>query len=347
MPGSIRVAMPREPDFLRSTVVEGRRVQVGIAEDADRGLVVGLVVRAEKDAFINGTPAVIGYLGGWRVRPASGSFAVLRRGCDFVRGCHEAGRARLYLQTIVAGNDKAASLLRSGRLGLPTVKDFGRLRTFLLRPSAENRLSAPPDTVIRRGRDGDLGPVLEFLNSRHGSRRQFFPVYREADFKMTSGLLRGLATQDLFLAWKGSDLVGTLGLWDQSAYKQNRVVGYGPWTARLRPLLNAYSRLRSRPTLPSAGSDVKHLSLAVACVAGEDAGIFAGLLKTALRAARERPGFEYVAALFHERDPLGAVLRKLPGITYSSTLYVGHYADGEAALAALDGRIPYIELGSL
>ena len=112
LPGDIRVAMPREPDFFASTAVEGREVQVVLAQDRRREEVIGLCLRAEKECYVNGTPSPLGYLGGLRLSPTPESIAVIRRGAAHIRGFHEAGRARLYLQCVTDGNARADGLLR-------------------------------------------------------------------------------------------------------------------------------------------------------------------------------------------------------------------------------------------
>jgi hypothetical protein len=49
----------------------------------------------------------------------------------------------------------------------------------------------------------------------------------------------------------------------------------------------------------------------------------------------------------HEADPLLAVARPHRAVWYTTNLYLVCWEDGEPLRASLDGRPPYLELGSL
>jgi hypothetical protein len=49
----------------------------------------------------------------------------------------------------------------------------------------------------------------------------------------------------------------------------------------------------------------------------------------------------------HERDPLLPALRRYRHFSYFSRLYVVCWPDGENDFRKLNGRVPYVELGSL
>lgn len=353
--------LARDPDFFAGTAVEGRRVQVGVAETSgsapaggtagsgDPQAIAGLVVRAEKEAYLNGFPKPLGYLGGWRLGEGARGLAALRAGAALVRRWHAEGAARLYLLGTAGDAARSAALLAAGRLGLPVPRDFGGLTTFLLRPAAADRLPAPADLAVSPARASDLPAVAALL--AQGSARQFFPAYALEDLRGETGLLRGLAPGDILLARRprcGNALAGCLALWDQSAFRQQVVAGYRPWLARLRPAVNLWHRARALPLLPPAGGTVPLVNLSLVCVPGEDPGVFSALLRAALRSLRGGPS--HAAALLHERDPFQAVLRRLPAYAWRSRLHVAWFPDdgaGAAACAALDGRVPYLELGSL
>lgn len=374
LPGDVRVILARDPDFFAGTAVEGRRVQVGVAEVAEvtkdaevagatgaakaegsarsgadaPARLAGLVVRAEKDAYLNGVRTPLGYLGGWRLGSGARGLAALRAGAALVRRWHAEGAARLYLLGTAGDAARSASLLASGRLGLPVPRDFGGLTTYLLRPAAGDRLRALPDLAVTPARESDLPEVAALL--ARGSARQFFPAYTLEDLRGETGLLRGLAPGDILLARRGDSLAGCLALWDQSAFRQQVVAGYRPWLARLRPAVNLWHRARSLPLLPPAGGTVPLVHLSLVCIPGEDADVFAALLKAALRSLRGGPS--HAAVLLHDRDPFRAVLRGLPAYAWRSRLHVACYPDaddgaGAAACAELDDRVPYLEPGSL
>jgi hypothetical protein len=51
--------------------------------------------------------------------------------------------------------------------------------------------------------------------------------------------------------------------------------------------------------------------------------------------------------LLQGADPLLSALRAYRATRYVTLLYLVCWADGEALRARLDGRVPYLELGSL
>jgi hypothetical protein len=196
---------------------------------------------------------------------------------------------------------------------------------------------------IRTAAAADLPAVLAFLEE-FGPKRQFFPRYGPEDFFTPDGALRDLRPADLFLAWRGGKLVGTLGAWDQRAFRQTQVFGYGGWLRWLRPAYNGWARLCGRPALPRPGELLRSVSAALPVIAADDARVFAALLQ----AARHRPaGGDYLLVGLHEADPLLGVLRPWRPTWYTTWLYHVCWPDGEAMRARLDGRVPYLELGSL
>ncbi|MBW8887696.1 MAG: hypothetical protein JF616_08060 [Fibrobacteres bacterium] len=342
MPGDIRMAFTREPSFFASLEVEGKAGRAAVAEALD-GAIRGLIVRNEKEAWVNGNPMPLGYLSGLRVEPIPDRVVVLRRGADFIRRCHGEGRARIYLQTVTEGNRKAAALLSAGRLGMPRLKDLGGLHTFLLSPSVSRKLPNLLGYEVRAASRNDIPEVIAFLGGE--GARQFFPCYRPEDFGPRGGLLKGLSAGDVLLLTRDGRLAGTLGLWDQEPCKQSFIAGYGPALNRMRPFYNLLARFRSRPGLPAAGATVRHLKAALLRIEGDDAGAFAVLLKHALWKARERS--LPLAIMVHERDPFLPVLRALPSVAYASRLFAAYFEDGRELAESLDGLVPYVELGAL
>jgi hypothetical protein len=185
---------------------------------------------------------------------------------------------------------------------------------------------------------------VEFLNTV-GPRRQFFPRYEPEDFFRTEGALRDLRPEDLLLAFRGGRLEGTLAAWDQHAFRQTIVLGYEAPLRWLRPVYNGWARFRNLPGLPAPGQAFAHLTAALPVVVNDDPAIFASLLEAQL--ARPRPGRDYLLLGFHEADPLLQVARTYRATWYETRLYVACWEDGEGLHAELDGRPPYLELGSL
>jgi hypothetical protein len=183
--------------------------------------------------------------------------------------------------------------------------------------------------------------IVAFLQA-NGPARQFFPCYIEGDFLGAHGALKGLRLDDLLLAYRGDRLVGTLGAWDQSGFRQAVVEGYRGLLRWARPLYNGWALVRGRPALPETGAVLRNRFAAIPIVEGADADV----LEALIRAARSGVA-DYLLLGLHERDPLLRVARRHAAAEYRTHLFIACWEDGEAYRRALDGRVPYLELGSL
>jgi hypothetical protein len=366
--GHISVSFRREPSFLEAAAVHGPFHQTVVCRDTLSGALVGAGVRSVREMFVNGRPRPIGYLSGLRVRPEFRNLGLVARGYRFFHELHADGRAPLYLTTIAEGNRVAQSVLTSARAGLPPYHDAGRYFTFVLSPRRSRNGTAlecgasaplsfsftlPRPKVIRvlavsgkgkavlKPRTPKLPALLDFWNT-HGRQRQFFPSLSAADFEWGGATFRGLQAEDVLTAERGGRIVATLGVWDQTAFRQNVVERYSRPLAWLRPVYNAWAALRGGVALPAVGMPFRHRVAALPVVADDDPAVFAALLET----ARRRIGTHLLVGL-HERDPLAAVARAQAMTVYVTRLYHVGWDDGEALRTALDDRPPYLELGTL
>lgn len=196
----------------------------------------------------------------------------------------------------------------------------------------------------KRENSSGLGEVITFLR-QHGATKQFFPAYTEADFG-DSPLTRGFNLEDFFLARRQGNLVGVIGLWDQSAYKQSVVQAYSGALGRLRPLYNLALRLIGAQPLPSPGEQIRFAYASFICTANNDPDIFDLLLRYVYNLAVER-GYAYLMVGLTEDDPLLVVARRYLHLPYRSQLYTVCW-DGENSWPGkLDHRIPYVEIAAL
>jgi hypothetical protein len=198
---------------------------------------------------------------------------------------------------------------------------------------------------VRAATKDDIHDVLKFLETV-GAARQFFPCYSADDFFDKRGALRDLAPADLWLAFRGGRLVGTLGGWDQHAFKQSVVERYGAGLRWSRPLYNAWARLRGLPNLPRPGTSFRYLTAALPVVLDDDPVMFSALLESLLAQAATGPcGFLVIG--LHESDPLLPLVQPFQLGCYLTRTYLVCWDEGEPQLAQLDGRPRYLELGSL
>ncbi len=93
--GWIRLALAREPDAFAAAAVMGRAHAYVIARSRQSGEAVGVCEWSVRDAFVDGVPRPLAYLGALRVAPAHRHrIRVLRGGFEVVRQLLHAGSGR-------------------------------------------------------------------------------------------------------------------------------------------------------------------------------------------------------------------------------------------------------------
>jgi hypothetical protein len=337
IPGPISVTFEREPSFFDSCRIRGDFVQVGVGRDRRTGKIVGLGTRSIASAFVNGNPTPVGNLSDLRLEPEYRGGTLIARGYRFLKYLHEDGRTKLYTTMIFAGNHAALKTIASGRAGLPRYHDMGVIHS----PGINIRRTRPAvcaDCDILCGSEELLPEIVDCLN-RNNARRQFAPVHTVAMFE---GRWREFRPEDFVVAVRGSRVMGALGCWDQSSFKQTRVSSYAPPLRWLLPVANALSPLTRSPRFPIAGEEIPYFYIGFVAVDGDDLRVFRALLRFAYNVA---VGSRYVYAILamHERDPLLPVLRDYPLTSFFGRLFCVTFDDGEKFFHNLDGRIPYLE----
>jgi hypothetical protein len=346
MDGEMVVSFRREPSYFAAGVVAGPFRQTVVGRDSQCGRIVGFGERSIRDCYVNGVPRPVGYLSSLRVLPEYRNIGLIARGYRFFRELDTDGRTTLYLTTIAEGNQRALAMLTSGRAGLPAYHDAGRFLTLAV-PAMTRRLSVEshPPANIRPATPVDLPAVLAFLRTE-GPRRQFFPCLDEADFCEPDCMFRNLAVDDVLLALRDGQIVGTLGVWDQRSFRQSVVERYGTRLRWLRPWYNLQARLRTRPLLPRVGEPLEYAVAALPVVAKNDREVFAALLAAAAKHIAPR-SISYLLVGLHESDPLLPEAERRATAQYVTRLYHVCWPDAGDYRQALGAYVPYLELGTL
>lgn len=345
MPGWIRLAYTREPDWAAGQEVLGYLSQTMVALDA-AGAVTGCGVRAVRKMYVNGCVADMGYLSGLRSLPRARGSLALAHAYRYFRHLHERDRlVPAYLTTIVEDNVSAISLLTSQRASLPAYLDRGRLITSAIPLGRRRVVTRPPKGVeIRRGCDVPKEVILGFLDEE-GPKHQYFPVLNQGDFGTPQW--RDFALSGFRVAVRGDAVLGVTAVWDQSAYRQTVVAGYAPALQALRPLLNTALRIAGRRPLPPPGQGLNFFHTAFTCIRDDDPVVFGALLERLHAEYRQAP-YDYFVVGMHERDPLRAALRSFPVFDYVSRLYLACWEDGRAFCEAINPKlVPHLETATL
>lgn len=343
MPGRIRIAYQREPEFRLGCEVTGEDFQVLVARRENSTEVAGMACRSVRRVFINGGEQRLGYLGQLRIDPNCRGRWLVARGFSQLKQLHDRDPLPAYLASIVDGNREATGVLvHKRRKGFPAfhpVADYCTLTIGITRakPSLDGgvQIAAPQ-------RD-ELAQVALFLRS-NGSKRQFFPAWTEERIERLSAL--GLGLNDLRIARRGGELVGVAGLWDQSGYKQAIVHSYTGWLKAAAPIYNLGAPWFGRAALPRPGEKLRSAYASLLCIAGDEIAVFRALLRELYNLAGERL-FSHLLVGLDSRDPLLSVAREYPHILYASRLYLAEWPEGGRFYEQLDGRPFYVDIATL
>jgi GNAT superfamily N-acetyltransferase len=353
VPGAVTVTYEREPSYFLGCATMGPFCQVAVCRHQPTGTVVGLSCRAARPMFVNGQVEEVGYLGQLRIDAAHQGRWLLSRAFRHLREWHRDGRVAGYITTIIEDNAIAEGVLvKHARRHFPIYRELDRLCTMALvvtrLPWLRRRVcpAAAAAYTISRGTQAELSNIVTFLQ-QCGAARQFFPLYSEADF-CDNPLTRDFQVSDFVVARRGGDIVGVLGLWDQARYKQTVIQNTHSSLRHLRPAYNLGARLVGAQPLPRSGEHLRYAYASFCCVQQDNPAIFAALLWHVYRMAAER-GYSYLMLGLMTSDPLLAVARRYPHISYYSRMYTVDWPDEPhtGLHARLDERVPFIELATL
>jgi hypothetical protein len=340
VPGRIAISYEREPDFSRGCDATGENATVLVARDLDTGVMAGVACRSEREVYVNAAPTRLGYLGQLRIDRRYRGRWLVSRGFSMLKQLHDRDPLPGYLAAVTVDNREAEGILvRKGRKVFPAFHPVASYCTLALPVRRASSVSGVASATA-----DDIPEIVRFLQTS-GSRRQFFPVWSEARLNSLTTRL-GLCIEDVQIARRSGRIAGLIGLWDQSAYKQDVVRSYSGWIRLAVPLYNASAPWLRRPRLPKAGERIRSGYAVFICIEQDAPSVFGDLLAATLHRAAAR-GLDYVLMGLDERDPLFRTARERPHIPYRSRLFLAEWPEGGHLHAQLDRRPSYVEIATL
>jgi hypothetical protein len=338
MPGRIRLALPREPDFSLGCAVTGDDYRIVVARSADAGEIVGVACRSVRHVFLNGRQQRVGYLGQLRVDERFRGRWLVSRGFALLAQIDREDPVPAYFASIVDRNDEATGVIvGKRRRSFPALREIAAYQTLAL-PARRSRAALAGREEIVPGSVDQLPELARFLRTE-GARRQLCSVWTEDALRNLNAF--GLRIEDIRIARRAGAIVGVTALWDQSAYKQAVVRGYSGWLKAVAPLSHLGGRW-----LPRVGEEVRSAYASLVSVANDDAPVFGRLLREIYNLASRRR-FDYLLVGLDVRDPLLRVVRPYPHVSYPSRLYLGSWSRGGSLHEHLDERPAYVDIATL
>ncbi|MGA1874365.1 MAG: hypothetical protein ACMUIA_02025 [bacterium] len=348
MEGEIQVLYQSRPSYFDALQVSGREHQVIVCRKSGDRHIVGFGTRSLKQVFINGAVMNIGYLSNLRLQEKYRKGMLLSRGYRYLKALHEGDRrVPAYITTIIEGNSRAVRVLSSVRAGLPAYRYIGMYQVFAGSFRGARKRFKQTTCQVQKATADQLKTIISFLQD-HGREKQFYPYYTLDDFRQApaGGPLKGLHPEDIFLAFQGNEMVGLLARWDQREFKQIIITGYRGKARLMRPFYNLISRIMRAPTLPGTGETLHSFYIGLIAVKNNDPEIFKSLLHE-LYDESAATDYSFFVVGLAAQDPLCSALRDFRTVDYQSRIYFAGWEDSERLYHELDGRIPYLEVGSL
>jgi hypothetical protein len=300
MRGDISLCVTREPDFFALNRLEGERTRVAVAEA--HGNVVGCAMVAERMSYVRGVPTRTLYTGDLKVHPTWRGWGVADELSNWVCDAGEelAGADAPMMLTILAGNRAMEQRVRA-TAGTPELRAFARIRAFSI-PLLWPRFMSRPSAVVEPATWADLEEMVD-LWRLVAPEKQLAPVMTPDDWAAWIRSAPGLAISDYHVVrGAGRRINGFLAWWDQSSFKQTKVVRYSPRLRTARRVINAVAGLTRGAPLPTEGGNLQSRTALHVCVPENSPRVLRALLTSALRFKEE--GCAFVTVGLDVKDPL-------------------------------------------
>ena len=341
MNGALTLCVTREPDFFALNRLEGQRWKVGVAEV--EGEVVGCVMIVERQVYLHGQAARTFYAGDLKVHPhgrgAGVADALTRWG---FHGFAEMGPPTTpTLLTVLDGN-RAMERRTQGSGGVPRFRRFATVRAYSIPLLWSLARRGNPDIRVTAGRESDLVEMVNLWRAV-APERQFAPVLEVDALAHWLRNAPGLSISDYRVArTKDGRIVGFVAWWDQSVFKQTRIVRYSRQLNRVRKMIHTLARFRIISPLPAEGGSLRQRVALHLCVPAQRPDILKTLLRSGCAEMRAA-GYTLATIGLDVRDPLCAALKGIWAPAVLINAYVST-TGGDYLGAPLEARPLYYDL---
>jgi hypothetical protein len=341
IPCNICLAYTREPSFFNSLDIEGEKTDVIVCRDTHKNCIAGFGTRSIRQLYVNGKVERIGYLSNLRSYPEYRGGTLLFRGYQFLKKNHKMNPVPFYITTIIEDNIKVRKILEGGRTGLPFYTDIGRFWTFAFK-TGKRFIKRNKDFQIHIASEHNIKQVYEFINNE-SKNKTFFPFYNFDDFKYKKGKLKGLGMT--YILKQSGKLVGTASVWDQTDFKQYKVIRYNGILKYLYHFSPILSPLLKIPKFPAPGKNFSYFYISLWYVKDNNPDYLKMLLERISCDYKNR--YDYFLFGVHQSCPLLTNLKSIKSIKYRSRLYIVTWDQELSGLNSIKKSEIYLEAGTL
>ena len=292
----------------RSTGSRELQWRSGVAEMDGR--VVGCIMGAQRHVYLHGEPRPSLYAGDLKVHPAVRGLGVADALTEWgVGALTDIGGADTPTLVTILGGNRAMERRTGGRGGAGAFTHFATIRAFsipLLWPRSTTRDSLRVSPATTKDLD-----EMASLWRRVAPDRQFAPAFDAHELSAWIASAPGLDVSDYRVA-RGHDgrVVGFMAWWDQSVFKQSRVLRYSPRLAVVRAALNTLGAVTRGTRLPAVGEPLRYRTALHVCVPAARPDVLRALIRTSCRELRSQQ-YAFMTLGLDVRDPLCAAMAGL------------------------------------
>ena len=341
MSGGIGLSFEREPNYFIADSCANLKTETMMVIDKNCEEVVGIASRAIRYCYIDGVKTKVGYLSNLRGKKEVRNATLLARGYKFLKKLHGDGEVKFYFSTILSDNKIAQNILTSQRVGLPIYRDMGTIITGFI--SLIGSKKSPSSHVVQLSESThSIEEVVEFINA-YNSRFQYASCYRVEDFE-GKDKLEGVSMDELYIYQKNGAILGVMGAWNQTGFKQVKINSYSKTYQYMRPFYNIFAKIKGIPLLPPVGSYIKNIYGSFIAIEDDNPKIFHELVN-AIRYNWSDKGYAYLTIGFHEEHPLSRELLRLLSRKLESIAYEVYW--GEDMALPKERRVFHVEIATL
>ena len=338
MKGEISLSFESEPSFFNSISILGESQEVLIIRDLENEKIIGFMIKSIKNVFINGHPKKVRYLSSLRLLDEYRRGRLMHQGFQYLKSFIENSNM-INFTTIIEDNRYARDMLTSSRVGLPNYLPIGKMKTFIIKPTSRVRYKSKSNIKIEKGISKfSLKEIISFLH-KEGSKKDFFPVYTEEMFN--SSQLRDFDINNLYLAHNETEILGVVGVWDQTRFKQTVVKELSNKYKLLKPFNNyILSPIFNYPLISPPGK-IRSFYINLISIRNNNPDTLS-LLIDQISIDYSNCGYNYFIIGLSENDNLCFSLDNFHTLEYNSLLYL---VDDKRKVPLT--RTPYLEISRL
>lgn len=304
--GQVSLSLEQHPNYFVGAGIKNETVEIYICRDKDREeKAVGMFSIGKRNVYIDRQLKEIRYFSDLRIAPEYQGSRLLFSMNEHLRKLGILRPGEFFQTMIFEENSAIEELIRKKRpevlrrLNLPTYHPFGKYHLYIIGLGKKRAINCL-GIKIRRATLADI-PAMQHFFERETKRKLCYPSYNFSQLERS--YYQGLTIGDYFLAYRGDELVGITGTWDQRAFKQTRVVGYEGSLKWGRPILNLVSQSLTGFRLPPVGEQVNGFYLHTLVIQENNPLILQALTEHIYQAYQETDFDFFVTGLF-ENDSL-------------------------------------------